>query len=220
MFRFLTEHMIDVYVGAEQKKFHLHRDLLCDRSEYFKACFDGNFKEAQQKELYLPEDDIESFDLFVRWLYGAPLKKISSDDDLLVYLALIVLANKLCLEYLQNEAMDHILRFHRKIPGSVRYDCLHYIYQNTSSHDHIRSYSVSLAAWTTVSKQPPLLTADCIRLIREGGDLAVDFTFRLSLFYAKSKGDHEAIAWMDPRKASNCCYHKHNSTPVCSKSST
>ena len=211
--------MIDVFVGAEQKKFHLHRDLLCDRSEYFKACFEGNFKEAQQKELFLPEEDIESFDLFVRWLYGAPLKEVSSDDDLLIYLALIVLANKLCLEYLRNETMDHILRFHRRTPGSVRYECLHYIYQNISSQDHIRNYSVCLAAWMTVWKLQPQLTADCIRLIREGGDLAVDFTFRLSIFHAMSKGDHEAIACLDPRKVSNCLYHKHNSTPVCSKSS-
>ena len=57
--------MVDIFVGAERKQFHLHHDLLCDRSDYFKACFEGDFKEAEQKELFLPEDDIESFGLFV-----------------------------------------------------------------------------------------------------------------------------------------------------------
>lgn len=64
--RFLTNHTVDIFVGAERKKFRLHLDLLCDRSDYFTACSAVRFEEAQQKQLSLPEDDIESFDLLVK----------------------------------------------------------------------------------------------------------------------------------------------------------
>ena len=211
--------MVDIFVGAERKKFHLHRDLLCDRSDYFTACFAGNFKEAQQKELFLPEDDIEVFDLFVRWLYGGPLEEISSNDDRLSYLALSLLANKFCLERLQNEATDHILNFNRTHPVSVDYQYLHYIYQNTCDPDVFRIYSISLAAWMTVSKQVDEITTDHQRLIREGGDLAVDFSKWLSFHY-HSKGDPNVIAVTDPRDLfPNCSYHTHNLTPACSDAS-
>ncbi len=210
--------MVDIFVGTERKKFRLHRDLLCDRSDYFKACFLGKFKEAQQKELSLPEDNVEGFGLLVRWLYGAPLKKMSSNDDLPVYCALIILANKLLLEHLHNEAMDSMLRFHRTNPVSIDVESLHNIYQNTSDQERVRKYFVSLAAWTTASKKNFFLGADYKRLIREVGDFAVDYTVRLSIYYAglTRSGD---IGKVDPRKVSNCTNHKHNSTPICGETS-
>ena len=207
--------MVDIFVGAERKQFHLHHDLLCDRSDYFKACFEGDFKEADQKELYLPEDVIESFGLFVRWLYGAPLKKISSKDELSVYFTLFVLANKLCLEHLRNETMDQILRFHRTstYPVPIDYQILRFIYRNTSDRDSIRKYLVELAAWTAVSEWVDGLSTDEQSLFREGGDLAVDFGISLSKFHAKWDSDDHY--WNDPRTKTNCTYHKHNSTPIC-----
>ena len=204
LLRLLTENMVDIFVGVEQNQFHLHRDLLCDRSDYFKACFERSFKEAQQGQLFLQEDDTGSFDLFVKWLYGAPLKKIGSHDDLLVFLALVVLVKKLCLEYLQNEAMDHILKFHRVSASDFGHQYLHYIYQNTSDQDRIRTYLVAHAAWMIVWKQGAELTAEYQRLIRDGGDLAVDLTNWLLHYHT------------DPRRASNCAYHKHDFTPTCS----
>ncbi len=210
--------MVDIFVGTERKRFHLHRDLLCDRSDYFKACFSGNFKEAQQNELSLPEDNVESVCLLVRWLYGAPLKKMSSNDDLPVYCALIILANKLLLEHLQNETMDYVLRFHRTNPVSIDFDTLHNIYQNTSDQDRFRKYLVSLAALMTVSTRDTI-SADHQLLIREGGDLAVDYTVWFSTFYAASTRGSNIIAKLDPRRYSNCANHKHNSTPICGETS-
>ena len=209
--------MVDIFVGAERTKFHLHRDLLCSRSDYFRACFVGDFKEAQQRELSLPEDDAESFDLFVTWLYGTHLKKISSDDELPAYFGLTILANKLCLEYLQNQATDHILRFYRIHPRPVDYQYLRYLSQKTSSTDIVRKFLVPVAAWAVVASQTPELTADYTQLIREGGDLAVAFTLLLSIYYTITKGGGQNTANCDPRRKSNCSFHRHSSTPVCTK---
>ena len=208
--------MVDIFVGAERTKFHLHRDLLCNRSDYFRACFVGDFKEAQQKELSLPEDNAESFELFVTWLYGTHLKKISLNDELPAYFGLAVLANKLCLEYLQNQAADHILRFCRANPRSVDYQYLRYTYQSTCPVDLVRDLSVALAAWVVVASRPAELTAEYENLVREGGDLAVKFTYSLSSYYTKVNGGSHSIATLDPRRVSNCSLHTHNSTIVCS----
>ena len=205
--------MVDIFVGAEETKFHLHCDLLCSRSNYFRACFEGDLKEAQQSELSLPEDNAESFELFVTWLYGTHLRKISLNDELPAYFGLAVLANKLCLEYLQNQAVDHILRFYRTHPRSVDHQHLRYVYQNTCSVDLVRDLPVTLAAWIVVASQPAELTAEYESLVREGGDLAVKFTYSLSLYYTKTS---QGIANLDPRRISNCSLHKHKSTLVCS----
>ena len=217
LFRFLNELMVNIFVGAERTKFHLHRDLLCNRSDYFRACFVGDFKEAQQKELSLPEDNAESFELFVTWLYGTHLKKISSNDELPAYFDLSILANKLCLEHLQNQTSDHILQFYRTNPRSVDYQYLRHVYQNTSNTDEARVVPVTLAAWIVVASQTAELTGEYRDLVREGGDLAVDFMDKLLLCYAKSKVYRESISVLDPRRRSNCSFHKHNSTPTCIK---
>ena len=208
--------MIDIFVGAEQSRFHLHLDLLCDRSDYFKACIKGNFKEAQQKELFLPEDDIESFDLFVRWLYGATLKKISSKDDLPVYLALSILANKLCLEHLQNETMDHILIFYRLSPPETNARTIRFIYGNTYAGYPLLKLLVRCAAWKVVFNEATVFEFDEQSLLRGGGDIAIAFATLQATYYAASKGNRKTIEEIDPRRKSNCDYHEHNITPACS----
>ena len=216
LLRFLTDSMVDIFVGAERTKFHLHRDLLCNRSDYFRACFVGDFKEAQQRELSLPEDNAESFELFVTWLYGTHLKKISLNDELPAYFGLAVLANKLCLEYLQNQATDHILRFYRTNPRSVDEQYLRYVYQSIRFNDLFHRLPLALVVWIFVESETAELTGEYKKLIREGGDLAVDFTSLLSMFYF-AKGGSRNIAELDLRRASNCSLHAHSSTPVCSR---
>lgn len=71
----------------------------------------ASFREAEAKELAPPEDDVGSLGLLVRWLYGAPLTSIFSEEDFYNHLTLNMMAQKLCLEHLQNETMDRILRF-------------------------------------------------------------------------------------------------------------
>jgi len=48
-------------VGPDKKRFCLPKKLACYCSPYFKAAFDGAFKEGETQELELPEDSIENF---------------------------------------------------------------------------------------------------------------------------------------------------------------
>ena len=211
----MSDHMVDIYVGDERKKFRLHRDLLCERSEFFRASFEGHFKEAETQELALPEDSVKSFELLVGWLYGAPLMNITSQDDLSSYLNLIILAKKLCLEYLQNETMDHILRFYRTSSLEVSAPTIRSVYWNTFTGDPLRKIVIRCAAWTAFSNKVDVFDSDDRNLLEGGGEIAADFTSWLVRFYIYSKY-YEESDMMDPRRASNCSFHKHNSTPTCS----
>lgn len=208
--------MVDIFVGAEQRRFHLHRDLLCNRSVYFKGCFEGDFEDAQQQELFLPEVDVESFDLLVRWLYGSPLKKISSDDDLLAYFALTTLADNLFLERLHNETMNHILEFYRLAPPKLDAKSIRSIYPKTLTGDPLRRLVIQFAAWAAVLDEDTDFDRNNQDLLEGGGKIAVDFTTWLARYYAASKENRTAILKVDPRIKSNCSYHQHILTPACS----
>jgi len=62
---------VDVVVGqgANQKHWTLPKALLVHHSPFFRAACDGQFKEAAEKCVRLPEEDPDIFKLFVSYLY-------------------------------------------------------------------------------------------------------------------------------------------------------
>ena len=209
--------MVDVFVGAEQRKFHLHCDLLCERSDFFRAAFRGHFKEAEAEELTLLDETVESFELLVAWLYGASLKSIPSEDKFTTYLELVILARKLCLEHLQNETMDHVLRFYRTSLPTVDFHTIRWIYENTLEGDPLRRLTIRCASWTAMYNETDIAWSDDRYLLEEGGDIAVDFASTLADYCYNTKGDLDCIEDVDPRRLPNCFYHKHKSTPICGR---
>jgi hypothetical protein len=71
---FTTSEIVTVLVGPKRKRFHLHRDLICQRSPFMEKCLSKNrFSEGEKNELYLPEDDPKAFAIVVDWIYRAKL---------------------------------------------------------------------------------------------------------------------------------------------------
>ena len=60
-------------VGPDRKVFSLHKRLLCENSEYFKAALEGSFKEATTQSIELLDDKVEIFKVFQHWLYTGTL---------------------------------------------------------------------------------------------------------------------------------------------------
>ena len=73
--------MVTLFVGASQKPFYVHVDLLCNASSFFKAAFAGDFKESSDKTMQLPEDDEDLFSLFIDWLYHQRYEMLPESDD-------------------------------------------------------------------------------------------------------------------------------------------
>jgi len=70
---FLYHSLITITVGAEKAVFSVHKELLCDRSEFFRAACNGQFKEAEGV-VNLPEQDPTTFKHFIYWLYTEKLR--------------------------------------------------------------------------------------------------------------------------------------------------
>jgi hypothetical protein len=117
----LGHEIVILVVGAEKKLFTLHKKLLCDRSEYFSKAFGGQFKEAIEGRMELPNDTPAAIDCLVTWLYwdkmptapsfyGDAVEKSYNYCKTVLYAAYI-LAEKLCLHDMANKVMDKIQDF-------------------------------------------------------------------------------------------------------------
>jgi hypothetical protein len=97
--------MVKIFVGPKRKEWVIHEDLICDRSDYFKAVFKDGFKETDEKEIHL-DDDPAAFALFVDWIYGAELRSNNAQSEwshVQDLGALWVFADKIRLPEVKNE---------------------------------------------------------------------------------------------------------------------
>ena len=61
----LADQTVTVEVGPLRQVFYVHKRLLCDNSEYFRAALMGSFVENVKQSVKLPEDDPKMFHEFV-----------------------------------------------------------------------------------------------------------------------------------------------------------
>jgi hypothetical protein len=71
--------IVVVQIGKE--RFNVHKDLLVARSPYFKAAFEGRFKEAKDGVLVLEDVKIEAMKDFLDWLYFGRLSPVYGEDE-------------------------------------------------------------------------------------------------------------------------------------------
>lgn len=58
-----------VIIGPPRARFIVHEDLLIFHSPFFCAALTGNFKEVADKEVVLVEENEQTFEIIVHWLY-------------------------------------------------------------------------------------------------------------------------------------------------------
>jgi hypothetical protein len=66
----LVEISVDDCGTTEKQKFMLHRGLLYSCSPYFHETFNGEFRESDEKTIYLPGVTASTMRLFQHWVYG------------------------------------------------------------------------------------------------------------------------------------------------------
>ncbi|KAF2178126.1 hypothetical protein K469DRAFT_695762 [Zopfia rhizophila CBS 207.26] len=104
---------------ANKKSFQIHKSLLTYRSEYFRGALEGSFKESQDRKLDLPDVSVETFEIFVDWLYSKKLHVHKPDSEspaekqLLVHqlVETYIFADAHDIPDLQRKAMDTIFRY-------------------------------------------------------------------------------------------------------------
>lgn len=79
--------LVTIEVGPEKKVFHVYKDVLTSASPYFKAAFEGEFREATEKRIYVEDISTSTFEAFMDWLYfrqlpgGNAYEETDSDDE-------------------------------------------------------------------------------------------------------------------------------------------
>jgi len=87
--------IIPIRVGPTAELFNVHKAVLT-KSEYFSKALDGDFKEAEEQAIFLPEEDPAIFSFVVAYLYEGkfmPIKPISSVLGM-IFLPLLKLSTK------------------------------------------------------------------------------------------------------------------------------
>lgn len=145
---------------------YVHLDILCDESSVFRAAFLGEFKEATIQSMDLPEDDVESVERMIQWLYfndyelvkwrheDGELKAAKSQQQCYWQLAkLNTLADKYHIIGLSDSIIDQLYILHSKwLPPNKEYwhptiDMAAYVYNNTTENSSFRKLLIAWYAW-------------------------------------------------------------------------
>lgn len=135
-------------VGHAKTLFKIHKQLLFNSTPYFKAAFDGNFIEAKEQTLELPEENVVMFKRFQLWLYtNYVLEKGEEPTEIdWITLAELYIFGEMCgIPDLQNAAIDILINKHCKqnaIPTNTF--CL--VYEKTPKDSSLRRLCVDWMA--------------------------------------------------------------------------
>jgi hypothetical protein len=105
---------VTLVVGASKTRYTLHKGLLCFYSDFFRAAFNGSFKEAIEFKLDLPDTEIDVFEAFQFRLYSQtfPKNEVTPTDaypEFPLLARIWVFSDKYQIPLLQNNAIDTIL---------------------------------------------------------------------------------------------------------------
>lgn len=72
---------ISVLIGSEERRFVVHKDVICSSSKFFKAACSANWKEGQEGIVRLPTAKPPVFEMYMDWLYFSEIGgKVRRDD--------------------------------------------------------------------------------------------------------------------------------------------
>ncbi|KAL9023648.1 MAG: hypothetical protein Q9180_008157 [Flavoplaca navasiana] len=146
----LADEVVTILVGLEETPFRIHEGLLCSKSEYFRAAFEGSFKESTEKSVHLRDDDPKVFQFYATWIYTQKLVINSTNGQLKVDICcrLYVLADKLGSEDVQNKAINLIHKSCTAYPSQgIGIDTINYVFDHSLPKSLLWAILVDIAAY-------------------------------------------------------------------------
>lgn len=201
--------MVIVLVGPKRKEFHLHKDLLLDRSMLLEERLErdppyGEYRGMQY--LCLSDEPVAAFKIFIEWLYGATLDTPSckNRND---YINLYIMAHCFGVESLMNTTMDLIREGDRQDNWEWPLGLLFNVYDKIPEKSPLRDFLVRITVSTGKRDSNPLINRQ--RYLERRGPLVSEFLTTYE--------DHSSYKLADPRREANCTFHKHKHTKKCGR---
>jgi hypothetical protein len=149
--RFRGVPMVQLLVGKSETSFQVHEDFLCSASPVFHAAFNNDFKEANERKLSLPDDDVETIEYFIQWIYSQPYNRYPvdvSDESYPQLGRLYVFADKMQADGLKKDIVLQFLQLQRQAgvqppPMST----VVFVFENTTKGSAFRWLLAEYYAW-------------------------------------------------------------------------
>ncbi|KAL8907497.1 MAG: hypothetical protein Q9171_005839 [Xanthocarpia ochracea] len=109
----LSARQLHAMVGKDRRSFSVHRDLLCDRSEHFRAALLGKFQEAQSGIIEFPDEKETTFMHFLCCIYGQNPAQPTTFEGFHDIVALMCFSKQILLVKLENQCMNSIRAYFR-----------------------------------------------------------------------------------------------------------
>ncbi|KAI4851213.1 hypothetical protein E4T44_02270 [Aureobasidium sp. EXF-8845] len=139
---------VTLIVGKEEKAYTLHKELLCFYSDYFRAAFNGSFKEATERKIELPDVEISLFDAFQFWLYTRDLQGPTRVLEQFQFLInMWILGDQYQIPLVQNQVMDRIF-VKREESLSFSITLVPEVYAKTVAGSPLRKAIIEIIGWT------------------------------------------------------------------------
>ncbi|KAK0515911.1 hypothetical protein JMJ35_001945 [Cladonia borealis] len=151
--KFQNNPIVTLNVGLDKHTFHVHQALLFEYSPVFKAAFSGKCRESSERCMALPEDDPETVERFMQWLYFKSIgltKGVSPEtwDECSLQLArLNTLADKFDVGLLKNSIIDELFALAKIAAWLPETPVIAYIYENTTETSSLRKLIVEWHVW-------------------------------------------------------------------------
>lgn len=203
-----------VGVDSDAKDFHVHEDALRRHSEFFRAALIGDWNEAREGIVRLPEEDPEVFDTFVTFVYSGRVNvpqdtdcstdKVDS-DELGALADCWLLADRMISQSFKDAVADALTKRIVRT-GMVPLDMPEIIYAHTSIPCGIKRLLVDVAVlgWNEGDFRDQSHNTDLVAFLAETTIRALNMTT------AEKNGDY---SWADM----GCKYHDHGDGMPCYK---
>ncbi|KAL8731659.1 MAG: hypothetical protein Q9181_004235 [Wetmoreana brouardii] len=224
-FSLLTGNMVTVIIGGKRKSYVVHRDLLCYRSNHFKKALLGEFKEAQTGQIEFLNEEEQTFEMFLGWLYNnnedPVLRTPENYRELQDLIDLLCFARCILLEELSNECVDLVRRFYANkdtgdwaeypVVSSQDIDIMYNVKPVGKKLRFCRCLEAALLIHSYRSLDT-INTGEIGELVQNGGEFAFDFSKLLVFLF-----DKRSISCGDTMLGiHDCIFHDHHDTAPCS----
>jgi hypothetical protein len=206
----LSGRPIEVFVGLEPPTpFSVHEKLICASSDFFRNAMARDWKESKQRSIHLKDDDADTFELYLHWLYRGTLPVRINEPGLVgnsEYLQMAkayVLGDKLQDGDFKDVIIDAIIDKCKSIASdghkwSPVGPVLRCIYDNTPTSSKARRLLVDIYVHNG--------SGDWLSDWVKQDDIPKDFLLDIAMAFLNKKEKNEESP---THKSSTCAYHQH-----------